>query len=677
MIENKYLIGIDVGGTFTDLLAYSAEDQKLLSAKVPSIPGEQWRGLLDALAELGITSPSILGFVHGTTIATNALLERKGAKTALVTTEGFRDVLELGKGRRLVGGLFETDWKRPLPIVPRNLRFEIAERTIADGSVLREVNAVDFQELVDAMKRERIESIAIAFINSYRNAANEKAATQVLRSLANGIPVSQSASLVSERGEFERTSTCVLNAYLTPVMIAYLDTLAGELAGRGIETPVNIMGSNGGAMTLATAADRVAGTFLSGPVGGVNGAVRVAEDAGVRDIITFDMGGTSTDVALVHDLTPRMSHDNQIDAYPLQMPQLDIHTIGAGGGSIIWLQQDGTIDIGPQSAGAVPGPACYGHGGKAPTISDANLLLGRLSTDKPLSGGMMLDRTKAEQAFTPLSQGLATDDLVGLAHGALRIAVAKMAGAVREVSVHRGFDPRDFTLVGFGGAGPMHVLLVAEELAIPHVIIPRLPGHLSALGQMLADVRRDFVLAWGGQLNDLDITALKSRAAAMQEEGGTLLEGDGIPADRIEHAFSLDVRYAGQSFTLPLPWNLSDEDWSPLRRAFDARHEETFGYADPDNDAEIVNVRLVSVGKVDKPTVDFTLSDGGDPLLDRRPVWFESWTDCPILKRDRLSTAHSFQGPAIIEETGCTSVIPPGWTVSVDAGGTLICQKSD
>lgn len=671
----RYLVGIDVGGTFTDLLAYDPHERVLRSAKVASMPGAQWRGVLDALDQLGIAPDAIRAFVHGTTIATNALLERKGAQTALITTRGFRDVLEIGKGRRLVdGGLFRTDWQRPAPLIPRNFRYEVAERIAADGTVLEPISAADLEPVAGALRDAGVTSIAVSFINSYRNADNEDAAAAALQHLLGGIPVSRSSALVPERGEFERTSTCVLNAYLTPVMAGYLKTLRAELDGRGVAAPVNIMGSNGGAMTLEVAAERVAGTFLSGPVGGVAGAVRVAEMAGWRDVITFDMGGTSTDVALVHDLAPRMAHDNQIDAYPLQMPQLDIHTIGAGGGSIVWIQPDGTLGIGPQSAGAVPGPACYGRGGDVPTISDANLLLGRLPITRSLSGGLILDRDAAEKAFATIAAKLRADDLVALADGALAIAVAKMAAAVREVSVHRGFDPRAFALVGFGGAGPMHLFLVAEELGVTRVMVPRFPGHLSALGQMLSDLRRDFVLAWGGRLSELAIDEVRNRVTAMREDGARLLAEDGADPSRHRFAVAFDTRYTGQSFTLPIAWNPDDADWGALRKAFDRRHMETFGYADPDNDAEIVNIRLVATGVVDKPVLDFVPEAQGDAVIERRQVWFDGWCETPVLDRARLAVGHRFQGPAIVEEAGGTTVVPRGWRVVVDASGALLCE---
>ena len=673
MSDPRYIIGVDVGGTFTDVICLDVATHALKSAKVPSLPGSQWRGVLNALAELGIVYGAVDAFVHGTTIATNTLLERKGAKTALITTEGFRDTLEIGRTRRLIGGLFDIKFTRPKPLVDRGLRIEVPERVAADGEVLSAIDDYDFSNIADQLGRDGIEAVAIGFINAFVNDENELRATEMLRSALGDVPVCASTAVVREKGEFERFSTCVLNAYLTPVIGAYLDTLTGELERQGVAAPVSIMGSNGGVMTLAKAAEFAAGTFLSGPVGGVGGAVRVCEIAGVRDCITFDMGGTSTDVALIHDLAPRISHANQIDAYPLQTPQLDIHTIGAGGGSIAWIQEDGTLEVGPRSAGAMPGPACYQRGGTDPTISDANLLLGRLPTGRALSGGLMLSRTLAEHAYRGL--GGDGDEFLDVADGVIRIAVAKMAGAVREVSVHRGFDPRDFVLLGFGGAGPMHVFLVAEELAIPRVIIPRFPGHLSALGQLLADLRRDFVLAWGGRLTELDIEAFRARAAELERESVEILIADGFGADRQAHRYTVDMRYLGQSYTLPVECDPRLVAWDDLRAAFAEHHARTFGHADAENDVEIVNLRLVSLGLVEKPTLSFAPERGGDALIERRPVWFDGdWRDCPVYDRAPMTPDFEFIGPAIVEEAGGTSVVPPGWAVSVHGSGALDCR---
>jgi len=678
MSEQKYIVGIDVGGTFTDLLCLNTENQELLSEKVPSIPGSQWKGVLGALEQLGIDYSEIRAFVHGTTIATNALLERKGAKTGLVTTEGFRDTLEIGRTRRLIGGLFDIKFVRPKPLVSRDLRVEVDERVAADGEMLQSVDEVDFAPIVEKFRESGVKAIAIAFMNAYRNSANEETALAKLQALAGDIPVCASTGIVPEKGEFERFSTCVLNAYLTPVVTTYLATLAAELEGQGITAPVSVMGSNGGVMTLDQAANFAAGTFLSGPVGGAGGAVRICEMAEVDDCITFDMGGTSTDVALIHQLTPRISHANQIDAYPLQVPQLDIHTIGAGGGSIAWVQPDGTLEVGPQSAGAMPGPACYQRGGTEPTISDANLMLGRLPTDRALAGGLQLSKEESEKAFEGLAEklGEGSGSPVQLADGVLRIAVSKMAGAVREVSVHRGFDPRDFALLGFGGAGPMHVFLVAEELSIPQVIVPRFPGHLSALGQLLADLRHDFVVAWGGPLGEIEIEDLRTKAGAMRDESTARLIDDGFAKDRHEHTFSLDMRYVGQSFTLSIPCDPLSTSWDELREAFHDRHEQTFGRADRHSDVELVNIRLFSLGLIDKPTLKFAAQEGGDPVIEMRRVWFgDDWTDCPIMDRTKMVAGQSYQAPMIIEEAGGTSVVPPGWTVNVHASGSLDCRR--
>jgi len=436
------------------------------------------------------------------------------------------------------------------------------------------------------------------------------------------------------------------------------------------------MGSNGGAMTLEQAGDFAVGTFLSGPVGGVGGAVHVCEMANVKDCITFDMGGTSTDVALIHNRRPRISHDNQIDAFPLQVPQLDIHTIGAGGGSIAWVQEDGTLEVGPQSAGALPGPACYGRGGVEPTISDANLILGRLPTKRKLSGGLELQKSASEAAFVQLSKKMQGADTTNLADGVLRIAVAKMAGAVREVSVHRGFDPRDFALLGFGGAGPMHVFFVAEELAVPTVIVPRYPGHLSAMGQLLADQRQDMVLSWGGKLENLSEGDLLSQIEVMKKEAEDVLSGNGFSINLQNHEFSVDMRYSGQSYTLAVPIEKEKLTWNSLRIAFGERHEQTFGHQDSSNECEIVNIRLVSRGLVEKPRLTFAERNQGNPIVDIRKVWFDGvWEECSIFDRELLAAESRIVGPAIIEEAGGTSVVPPDWKILVHPSGTLICEN--
>jgi N-methylhydantoinase A len=669
MSSDRYLIGIDVGGTFTDVICFNLVSRELVQAKVPSIPGQQWRGVLDALAALNIKFSDIEGFVHGTTIATNALLERKGARTALVTTKGFRDVLEIGRTRRLVGGLFDLHFRRESPLVPRRLRLELDERTYVDEA-RREPSLSEIDTIIEILRSEKIEAVAVAFLNSYLDQTNEKTVSNAIKTKL-GIPVSESSIVARERGEVERFSTCVLNAYLSTTVDKYLSTLSGELKSRGLSTPVKIMGSNGGAMSLQNARQFAARTFLSGPVGGAVGAMKLMNNSGVSNFITFDMGGTSTDVALFRNEMPRVSYSGQVDAFLLQIPQLDIHTIGAGGGSIAWRQADRTLEVGPRSAGALPGPACYCRGGNQATISDANVVLGRLPASRPLSGGLVLSYDAAASAIDALLDPDTQQTREDLAEGIIRIAVAKMAGAVRAVSVHRGWDPREFVLVGFGGAGPMHVFLVAEELGISNVMIPLYPGHLSALGQILADQRHDFVRSWGGRLSGVALADLKAILKTMREEGNAALQEDGFTPADVSHSHSADMRYAGQSFTLNVQIVDPLEDWSQLRSAFAQRHFESYGYIDERSEMEIVSVRTVSIGSVEKPSIRPTFVERKS-IVGHSDAWFGGTRySVPIYNRHTIRIGEQIVGPAIIEEAGGTTVISPRWRLKADAAGNL------
>jgi N-methylhydantoinase A len=677
---DRFTIGIDVGGTFTDVLCYDRQNEVFRVDKVPSLPGRQWRGVLAAIERFGINHSDIDMFVHGTTIATNALLERKGARTAIVTTEGFRDVLEIGRTQRFVGGLFDIKFVRAPPLVDRQLRFEVPERIAADGEVVRSLASFDFDPVIEALRRGGAESIAVCFINAYVNDTNESLVVDRLRAVLPGIPTTSSVAVIREKGEFERFSTAVINAYLTPVLNLYLDSLKSELATHNIAAEVHIMSSNGGVMTLKWAAEHAAATFLSGPVGGVIGALAGCQMAGFNNCITFDMGGTSTDVALVTNFTPRMSYANRIEAYPLLTPQLDIHTIGAGGGSVVWVRTDGSVEVGPKSAGAVPGPACYQRGGIEPTISDANLLLGRLPDSRPLSGNLHLSRPLAEEAFRQLARRLdvATSQVTELASGAVELAVAKMAGAVREVSVQRGFDPQEFVLVGFGGAGPMHSMFVAEELGITKVLIPRFPGHVSALGQLLADHRHDFVRPFDARLDEPALDELRRIRATIASEATALLTDTGYPPQSQVQSFALDMRYVGQSFTLLTSWLSGDETAAIVRERFDDLHRATFGFSDDDNEVEVVNIRGNAAGIKRRPNVEFVPDADGKALLEFRQVWFNNgWLQTPVYSRISLAIGQVIAGPAILEELGGTTVLPWSWSAEVHLSGSLICRRDD
>lgn len=676
--SDSYIVGVDVGGTFTDVLCIRCDGVIAGSCKVPSIPGRQWQGVLDGLRRLDIPLARIVFVVHGTTIATNSILERKGARTALLTTGGFRDVLEIGRTRRMVGGLFDFKFERPKPLAARSLRWEVRERIAADGDVLVQFNPQSIDEFVLLCQREQVEAVAIGFINSHVNSEHEReACKEVVRQLPD-LFVCASSDVSAERGEFERFSTAVINAYVGPVVGRYLDSLMEALGGASVNTPVDIMGSHGGALTLEEARRSPVRTFLSGPVGGAIGAAAVAAAGGVNDFITFDMGGTSTDVGLFPSGHARISHDNRIDAYPLRVPQVDLHTIGAGGGSVASCASDGTLEVGPHSAGADPGPACYDRGGQRPTVSDANLMLGRLPADRLLGGTLKLSTGAARAALTALAAKLGTDDVLGLADGIIRVAVAKMAAAVREVTVHRGQDPSAFALLAFGGAGPMHAFLVADELGITRVVVPRWPGHLSAFGQLSANRRYDFLVHVRFQLSSLDVEALKEAANELERKGAAVLQEGTFPQARQATSLSADMRYVGQSFTLPVPISRERLSEKELRQAHSALHRETFGFHDQSGDVEIVALRLVALGLANPVNLRFDPVREGALEVTRTRLWFDgTWLEAPIYTRERLVTKDRMSGPALVEEAGATTVVPPGWTLSVDHVGNLMGTKNN
>jgi N-methylhydantoinase A len=679
------LIGIDVGGTFTDIVCFDRRTNRYCVEKVPSFPGEQWKGIVAALDSLGIAGADVRRVAHGTTIATNALLELKGSRTALVTTAGFRDVLEIGRTRRLLGGLFDMFFRRTAPLVPRDRRLELRERMTAQGEVLSPVDEPAVLDIAARIRELDVQAVAICFVNAHRNPANETAVRELLARELPGLPVVASTEIVRERGEYERTSTCVLNAYLMPTMQRYLGALEGALRERGVRVPLGIMGSNGGTMSFEQASRYVVGTFLSGPVGGAIGAMALGRRLGVNDFITFDMGGTSTDVALVHGGQPRLSYDNQVYAYPLRVPQVDIHTIGAGGGSIVHARTDGTMDVGPESAGAFPGPACYGRGGTKPTVSDANVLLGRLPTETAIASDLRLSVQDAQFAFDGLRPRLADAgmqaDAVTLAAAAIALAVSKMAAAVREISVHRGFDPREFALVPYGGAGPLHAFLVAMELGMQRVIVPPFPGHVSALGQMCADYRRDFSSPWLGLVGDATLGAMDKVANELAQSGHEYLTEEGIALEHRTLACTLDMRYAGQSFTLAIPWEERGEGGNALLQRFHARHRETFGYANESSAVEVTAVRVIASGDTEKPPLDFDetythLAHAATASVSASRQVFDGcqWRESRVIDRSRCQTGDTIDGPAVIEEFGATTFMPAGWHAVVHESKALLCE---
>ena len=647
--------------------------------KVPSTPLNEAKGVIDGIEELGCPAMELERIVHGTTVGTNSILQSKGAKVGLMTTKGFKDLIEIGRTQRLIpNSMFKPKFIRPKPLVPRRLRFEIGERVYANGEGTKGVDPKELNEIAERMTAEGIESIAICFLHSYRNSKNEEEAERLLKDRLPSVPISLSSKVIPEYREFERFSTTLVNAYLMPVMMNYLESLESDLKKNGYGRKVFIISSSGGMISTKAAQWFPIRTILSGPAGGVNGAIHFAREAGFFNIITYDMGGTSSDVCLVRNLLPMVSLEHLLSGIPIKTLQMEINTIGAGGGSIAWVDEDKRLKVGPQSAGANPGPASYGKGGKNPTITDANLFLGRLGSKSLLGGKIELYPELAQRSLIRLSEELGGLKLDTLAEGILRIAVTKMAGAIKEISVEKGHDPRDYVLVPYGGAGPMHAADIAEELGILTILIPRCPGNLSALGLIVSDVRHDDVRSWIKALGAIDINLLAKEFGAMEMNALASLKEEGFSTQGVFFQRSLDLRYKGQAFELNIPIE-KDDSLNGIEGRFHQRFQVAYGHSHPERYVELVTIRLSSFGVVNKPF--FPVKDSGRTSLeeakkDERPIFFQGqlW-ETPIYERYFLPWETVVNGPAIIEESGATTVVPPNWRVRVDSYSNLLLNR--
>ena len=667
-------IGIDCGGTFTDLAVYDEESRTVRVMKVPSTVDDPAEAVRSLLSRLGKSATAGARVVHGTTVATNALLERKGAEMALVTTEGFRDLLEIGRGRRASPGLFNTKYRKPSPLVPRSRRLEVRERMLAGGTVLTPLDEASVEAACDTLLRLEPEVVIVCLLHSYANPSHEHRIRDLIGRRLDGIPTVISSEVVPEYREFERLTTTVINAYVTPRLGGYLRRLARHL--EALDARFFVMGSNGGILRADTAAAFPARTILSGPAGGVNGAILVCEAAGVDDFITCDMGGTSTDVSLVRQLASTVVQDTMIAGLPLKLPQLDINTVGAGGGSKAWVDIDGGLRVGPQSAGADPGPACYGRGGEDATVTDANLVLGRIAPATLLGGTLILHHDNAVDAFGRLADRAGYPDRERLAEGVVQLAVAHMASAIREISIERGHDPRELTLVPMGGAGPMHAAAIAQELGIPQVLVPPYPGNLSALGLLGSDIRYDFARTFLVDSAEAVAADIQGAFSEFARQGSDLLTRDGFSEGTINVERHVDMRYRGQAFDLTVPVSGLGDGVGELTERFEALYHQRYGHRREGKAIEIVTLRVVATGRVPRPRLsDMQMRTRGldAALKARRPVYFEGhWhDDCPIYDRDRLGPGAEFAGPAIIEEFGSTTVLSPAWRAVVDNLGNL------
>jgi len=673
-----YSVAVDIGGTFTDVIVIDRATGESRIAKVLSTPPDLSQGIVEGIHKILPTFGEIDFFAHGTTAGLNALLERRGVKASLVTTEGFRDVYEMGRSERVE--MYDPAYHRQPRLIPRSAVFEVSQRTLADGTVSKPVDLGSTTELVAAIKAGGFESVAICFLHSYTNPSEEERLAAHLREQLPTIPVSVSHEIANEWREYERTSTVVMNAYIAPIVERYLEQLDMRMSDDGLGEPIHIMQSNGGVMTAATARRHPLRTLLSGPVGGAIGGQAVGHQIGNGNVLTIDMGGTSFDVSMVVDGQLEVANETEIEGFPLLTPMVNIHTIGAGGGSVAFAEAGG-LRVGPRSAGSVPGPAAYGRGGKEPTVTDANLLLGRLGASDFLGGGMTLDVAAAEQAHQALADELGLDP-IDLAEGIIDIVNAKMANAIRTLTVARGIDPRGFALTAFGGAGPLHAAFLAEELEIPSFVVPANPGIFSAWGMLRTDIRHDLVQSFYRPAETLLPEELQSAVDGLRERAIASLVEEHIAEADMSFTVLADMRYVGQEYvvtaTLAEPGEPLPAAGAIVERFHDV-YEARFGYSVRGASVEFVNLRLAAVGKLARMEAAPVSTEQGStatPITTRKVRFKREWHTAGIYDRAQLLPGQVFAGPAIVNELSATTVIPPAHSAQVDGYGNLIVRST-
>lgn len=673
-----YRIGCDVGGTFTDLCLFDDATGRSTLVKIPTTTGEQDVAVVEAirlaLSRAGLRPEDLDGFAHGTTVATNAILERKGARTALLVTAGFRDLLRIGRQTR--PHLYDQYARNPEPLVPPELTFEIAERCGPDGAVTTALDEATVHEAVAAMRARGVEAVAVSFLHSYANPAHERRVAEIVRADAPDLKLSISSDVLPEPGEFERTSTTVMNAYLMPPLQDYLRRIERTLAADGVTAAPAIMQSGGGTMPIDTACGvKAVHTCLSGPAAGMIGAARFAAAAGHANVVTIDMGGTSFDVGLIQDGRILTRYESAIEGFPLRVPMFDIITLGAGGGSIASVDAGGLLKVGPESAGARPGPAAYGKGGTRPTVTDANVVLGRLRAGRTLGGGIVIDRDKAEAAIDahvarPL--GLSVE---AAAAGMLRVVNAAMVRGMRRMTVERGLDPRDFVVTAFGGAGPLHAIELCAELGVAALHVPPSPGLLCGIGLLLAPWKHDETAMLAASAARLSGAGVDERAAELRRRIERQAEADGVAVATVTTGASLEMRYRGQGHQIPVAY---DGGVDAAFEAFHAAHRRAFGYDRRDEEVEVVLLRLS--GTAPAATDRLPLPEivaGEDPVIARSPLWIDGgFVEVPVYDRARLAPGTVLSGPLIVEQQDTTLVVGRQ-AVTVDAlGGITVGMTS-
>ncbi|MDS9471466.1 hydantoinase/oxoprolinase family protein [Sporosarcina pasteurii] len=674
---SNYRFAVDVGGTFTDVFVFDESNKEVAIAKVSSTPKEPERGIVAGVKKSGLSGKDIIHFSHGTTVGTNALIERKLPKTALVTTKGFRDVIEIRDGTRL--DLWDAYSDVAPPYIKRRDRFEVKERTDYAGNVLEEIDEEEVRALGKKLKRRGVESVAVCFINAYVNGENEAKVKEILQEELGDVYICASSDILPEIFETDRMSTAIVNAVLGPTVSNYIKRLEGEMEALGYEGDILVLHSGGGVMTSETVPRYAARLASSGIAAGAIASKYIAELCGYKNAIGFDMGGTSTDISLMYEGDLRITKDWYIEyGYPIGFPSIEILTIGAGGGSISWIDEGGSLRNGPQSAGAEPGPACYGLGGTEPTNTDANIVLGRLDT-KLLDGMMTLDK---EASITAVSEKIGKPfnlEAAEAANSILKVANANMCDALRLISVRRGYDPRDFALVSFGGASGVHCAYLAKEMGIPNVIVPPYSGVAAAMGCLMVDVQHDITKTFLADAKSVSVETLEAEFSTMEKEGKELLEEEGIEPEDMNFIRYVDMRYAGQWRSLAITVGRELNSIEDALFQFHKEHEREFAFSNAEQNVEIYGLRVAAVGIVEKPELPRKIVEGTleAAFIEERPVYFEEsngFVPTSVYQRGDLPTGVELEGPAIINQLDSTLVIPPQFTAKTDEYRNIIIQ---
>ena len=693
----QYKLGIDIGGTFTDAVLMNLGTGEFQTAKVSTTPKDLATGFLRAIeraiSEAAVNPGEVVQIVHATTVATNAIIENKVVKSAFITTKGFRDMLEIQ--RQIRPTLYDLFFDKPAPLIPRYLCYEVTERVTAEGEVLQPLNEDEVRHAVRQSKKEGVEAIAVCFLHSYINPSHEKRTGEIIEEEFPEAYLTLSSEINPEFREYFRASTTVINTVLMPIVARYVDKLQGEIAARGFKSGLYVMQSGGGLMTGEVARDKPARMVESGPAAGVIAASTLGTLLGYSNVISFDMGGTTAKAGLVERGRPKLAanyevgsaaispdaHGRKGSGYPLNTPVIDLVEIGAGGGSIAWIDTGGALRVGPQSAGADPGPACYMAGGTLPTVTDANVVLGRIDPDYFLGGEMKLDQKAAEKAIEEHCARALGKDLISTAAGIVEIANANMIRALRIVSVERGYDPREYVLIAFGGAGPMHVNDIVRELKIPTVVVPLNPGITSALGLLMTDLRHDYVVTHICRVDRIDLDKVNGLYRDFEAQGRSLLSQEGAKEKDMLASKFMDMRYVGQSYelTIPVPAKEIDvKDMEEIAALFHKEHERAYGHCAPEEPVEVANLKLSATGFIPKPKLKELKRGEINPeaaLLSRRNVYFSEtggFVECSIYDRYRLTWGNVIKSPAIVEDKDATTVIHPGYQAEVDKYGNLI-----